>query len=57
MSINKENETIIGLAVIAITEKVFNYFESDTIIYFIIVFGIIDLVITWLFSLIIGLII
>ena len=48
---------IIGLAVIAITEKVFNYFDSDTIIYFIIVFVIIDLIISWLFSLIIGLII
>lgn len=48
---------IIGLAVIGITEKVFNYFDSDIILYFIIVFGIIDLVVSWLFSLIIGLII
>ena len=45
---------IIGLAVIAITEKVYNYFDSDTIIYFVIVFGIIDLVISWLCALIIG---
>lgn len=48
---------IIGLVVIGITEKVFNYFDTDTIIYFIIVYAIIDLIISWLFSLIIGLII
>ena len=46
---------ILGLIVIKIVEKVTNYFDSDTILYFIIVFAIIDSIVTWLFSLIINL--
>ena len=46
---------ILGLIVIKITEKVIEYFSSDTIIFFIIVFGIIELISSWLFSLVIGL--
>ena len=48
---------IIGLVVIKIIEKVSDYFDYDTIIYFIIIFGIIDLIVPWIFSLIIRLII
>ena len=47
---------ILGLAVIKVIEKVTEYFDGDTIIYFIIIFSIVDSLITWLFSLIIGLI-
>lgn len=46
---------ILGLIVIKITEKVTEYFSSDTIIYFIIVFGIIESISSWLFSLVVGL--
>ncbi len=46
---------ILGLIVIKIVEKVTNYFDSDTILYFIIVFAIIDSIVTWLFSIIINL--
>lgn len=46
---------ILGLIVIKITEKVTEYFSSDTIIYFIIVFAIIDSIASWLFSLLISL--
>ncbi len=46
---------ILGLIVIKIVEKITNYFDSDTILYFIIVFAIIDSIVTWLFSLIINL--
>ena len=48
---------ILGLAVIKITEKITDYFSSDTVVYFIIVFAIIDIVVSWLFSLIIGLLV
>lgn len=46
---------ILGLIVIKIVEKVTNYFDSDTILYFIIVFAIIDSIVTWPFSIIINL--
>lgn len=46
---------ILGLIVVKIIEKVTEYFDYDTIIYFIIIFAIIDSIITWLFSLIISL--
>lgn len=46
---------ILGLLVVKITEKIIDYFNSDTIIYFISVFGIIDSIVSWLFSCIIGL--
>lgn len=46
---------ILGLIVIKITEKITEYFSSDTIIYFIIVFGIIESITSWLFSLVVGL--
>ncbi|MBR3153076.1 MAG: hypothetical protein IKF52_05730 [Clostridia bacterium] len=45
---------LLGLFVIKITEKITDYFSSDTIIYFIIVFAIIDSIISWLFSLLIS---
>lgn len=45
---------IIGLGVIKITEKISEYFDYDTILYFIIAFGIIDLIVSVLFSLIIS---
>ena len=46
---------ILGLIVIKITEKIIEYFNSDTIVYFIIVFAIIDSIMSWLFSLVIQL--
>lgn len=46
---------ILGLIVVKIIEKVTEYFDSDTIIYFIIIFAIIDSIVAWLFSLIISL--
>ena len=46
---------ILGLIVIKITEKVNDYFNADTIIYFIIVFGIIESIVSWLFLFFIGL--
>lgn len=46
---------ISGLIVIKIVEKIIDYFDSDTMIYFIIIFAIIDSIVTWLFSLIINL--
>lgn len=46
---------ILGLLVIKITEKITDYFSSDTIIYFIIAFGIIESIASWLFFLFISL--
>ena len=46
---------ILGLIVIKITEKIVEYFDSDTIIYFIISFALIDSIVTWLFSLVVSL--
>lgn len=46
---------IIGLAVIKITEKIVEWFNSDTIIYFIASFAIIDSIISWLFVTFLGL--
>lgn len=46
---------ILGLIVVKIIEKVTEYFDSDTIIFFIIIFAIIDSIVAWLFSLIISL--
>lgn len=48
---------ILGLIVIKVIEKVTDYFDSDTIIYFIIIFAIIDSIIAWLFSLMISLLV
>lgn len=48
---------ILGLLVIKITEKITDYFDADTIIYFIIIFGIIESISSWLFSLVVGLVI
>lgn len=46
---------ILGLIVIKFTEKITKYFCTDTIMYFIIVFTIIDSVASWLFSIMISL--
>ena len=41
---------ISGLIVIKLIEKVADAFDTDTIVYFIIIFGIIDSIVSWLFS-------
>lgn len=46
---------ILGLIVIKITEKIVEHFDTDTIIYFIIIFAIIDLLVSWIFSTILNL--
>ena len=46
---------ILGLMVIKIIEKVTDYFDSDTIILFIVIFAIVDSIVTWLFSFVISL--
>ena len=46
-----------GLVVIKLIEKLSGYFDYDTSVYFVIVFAIIDLIVSWLFSLIIRLLI
>ena len=46
---------ILGLAVIKIIEKIVDWFNSDTIIYFIVSFSIIDSILSWLFVAFLGL--
>lgn len=48
---------IIGLLVMKITKKITSYFNSDTILYFIIAFSIIDFLVIWGIILILKLII
>ena len=45
---------IIGLLIIRIMEKIVDAFNSDTIVNFIFIFGIIDTVVFWLISLLIN---
>lgn len=47
---------LLGLPVIKITEKIIRYFSFDTILHFLAVFAITESIISWLFSLVLKLI-